>query len=321
MAVTQNETHVEESGFDQLLAAVDLRVEAFAVCEIGKHFSLTCDPFESVIVHFVLEGSGYLECEHGRLALTPGTIVVVPRRTAKKLRGIGPVLEECSAEAACPLTDGLVSFRALDGKADLLLGCALLPADSGTQSVFEHLERPLTSHANDPTIQALFAALSSELKRPRLGTRAFVSALMKQIIIVLFRSDLAEQAPMRSPSPDSRLARVVAAVLEQPEGGHTLETLAARAGMSRAQFSQKFSCAYNCSPKAFVQYVRLGSAARMLKESDLPIKSIAASVGYASRSHFSRAFLARYGLNPSSFRDISQLQGQAARPPSAGLAA
>jgi AraC-like DNA-binding protein len=32
------------------------------------------------------------------------------------------------------------------------------------------------------------------------------------------------------------------------------------------------------------------------------VKSIAASVGYASRSHFSRAFQAKFGIDPSSFR-------------------
>jgi AraC-like DNA-binding protein len=40
----------------------------------------------------------------------------------------------------------------------------------------------------------------------------------------------------------------------------------------------------------------------MLKGSDLPVKSIAASVGYASRSHFSRAFQAKFGIDPSAFR-------------------
>jgi transcriptional regulator GlxA family with amidase domain len=52
----------------------------------------------------------------------------------------------------------------------------------------------------------------------------------------------------------------------------------------------------------FVQTVRLRIAARMLAGSDMPVKSIAAAVGYASRSHFSRAFAARFGNDPSRYR-------------------
>jgi transcriptional regulator GlxA family with amidase domain len=49
--------------------------------------------------------------------------------------------------------------------------------------------------------------------------------------------------------------------------------------------------------------VRLGAAARLLQASGVPIKSVAAAVGYASRSHFSRAFRSEFGLDPSSFRE------------------
>ena len=52
----------------------------------------------------------------------------------------------------------------------------------------------------------------------------------------------------------------------------------------------------------FVQKVRLRVAARLLTTTDLPIKVIANSIGYASRSYFSRAFRAAYGADPKTFR-------------------
>jgi transcriptional regulator GlxA family with amidase domain len=144
-----------------------------------------------------------------------------------------------------------------------------------------------------------------ELSHPRLGTRAFVSALMKQIIIVLMRSPHDQGTPSLLPIVNGKLAGAVAAVLQRPQDVHTVESLAAKAGMSRARFSHHFSGAYQCSPKAFVHSVRLASAARLLKASSLPVKLVAASVGFASRSHFSRAFHARYGMDPSAFRHTS----------------
>jgi transcriptional regulator GlxA family with amidase domain len=49
----------------------------------------------------------------------------------------------------------------------------------------------------------------------------------------------------------------------------------------------------------------------MLAGSDLPVKSIAAAVGYASRSHFSRAFAARFGDDPSRYRHNQDLESAA----------
>ena len=44
-------------------------------------------------------------------------------------------------------------------------------------------------------------------------------------------------------------------------------------------------------------------AARLLATSDLPTKSVAAEVGYESRSAFSRTFAAHFGLSPQAWRD------------------
>ena len=40
----------------------------------------------------------------------------------------------------------------------------------------------------------------------------------------------------------------------------------------------------------------------MLNDTDLPVKTIAARVGFASRSHFSRAFKNFSGIDPAHFR-------------------
>jgi AraC family transcriptional regulator, activator of mtrCDE len=61
---------------------------------------------------------------------------------------------------------------------------------------------------------------------------------------------------------------------------------------------------YGESPLGFVQRVRLWHAATLLSTTDLSVKVVAASVGYASRSHFSRSFRAAYGVDPRTYRQI-----------------
>lgn len=292
----------QQSKIDRFLEAVEIRVEAFGVCEIGREHSLKCEPFESVIVHFVLSGEGFLESRHGRFPLRPGTAVVVPKLMAKSLTGVGPVKRVHAAEADCTLQDSIVRFAACDGQPDLVLGCAELSSSvGGDLPLFDQSKRPIIEHSDDPLLRALFTTMFDELRNPRLGTRAFVSALMKQVLIVLLRSQPDKNSSILLMS-GARLAGVVAAILDRPQDNHTVDSLAAIAGMSRSRFSHHFTMAYDVSPKSFVQAARLASAARLLRGTDLPVKSIAASVGYASRSHFSRAFQAKFGADPSAFR-------------------
>ena len=72
--------------------------------------------------------------------------------------------------------------------------------------------------------------------------------------------------------------------------------------MGRTAFAEAFSQAFGQGPIEFVQKARLRTAARLLATTDFPVKLVAASVGYASRSHFSRTFVAAYGIDPSGFR-------------------
>ena len=290
---------------DRFLEAVEIRVRAFGVCEIGQSHSLRCAPVPSVVVHFVLSGSGYLECEHGRYRLTKGTAVVVPKMLPKFLSASGPVKHVVDAQATCAVEDDLMRFRACDGVPSLVLGCAELSSTVGTElPLFDQVTRPIVEHSGDPMLQGLFETMFDELRNPRLGTRAFVSALMKQVLIVLLRSQ-PDHDSSKLLMTSARLAGAVAAILDNPENNHTVDSLAALVGMSRSCFSQHFTTAYHLSPKAFVQAARLASAARLLRGSDLPVKSVAASVGYASRSHFSRAFQAKFGLDPTAFRRSS----------------
>lgn len=302
-AFVRNARGVNAAGLDLLLDSVDVRLDAFAVCSIGREFSLRCAPLDSVVVHFVLKGEGVLDHDGGSLPLARGSVVVVPRNLAKQLRGVGPTRQVRDASSSCPLEDGLVRFDAFDADCDFILGCAMLSASVGNRlPLFEQLGEPVVLGSDSPALAPLFGIMFDELRRPGVGTRAFVSALMKQVLVVLLRSDDPATSAQLLPLVNGRLGRAVAAILSRPQDAHTVDSLAASAGMSRARFCHHFSAVHGCSPKAFVQSVRLSSAAKLLRGSSLPVKSVAATVGYASRSHFSRAFHARYGLDPSTFR-------------------
>ena len=58
----------------------------------------------------------------------------------------------------------------------------------------------------------------------------------------------------------------------------------------------------------FVKEVRLRASARMLIQTDFPIKTICAKIGYDSRSHFTHAFSEFFGSSPGKYRENNSTQ-------------
>lgn len=293
---------VSAEAIDRFLDDVGVRVEAFAICELGRHHRLNVEPPEEPLIHFVLRGEGFLDSGGQRLALVRGAVAVVPKGHAKSLCGSGPVERELDMSSSCPLEDGLIRFGAATGEADLVLGCAKLMLGGGSNgSLFDQLDHPIVMNPEHSLIP-LFDMMLDELSEPRPGSKTFINALMMQVVIVLLRSESLAEVCRIPTQKDPRLVAVAAAILGNPEHRYTVESLARHAGMSRSRFNHHFTETYKCSPMEFVRSVRLSSAATLLRGSRLPVKAIAASVGYSSRSQFSHAFQLRYGVAPMRFR-------------------
>jgi AraC-like DNA-binding protein len=314
---------------ENLLELLDVQLDAFAMCEIDRGCGLAVKASNTILVHFVLEGEGAISCEHGRYDLRAGRVILIPRNMAKTIEGPSPIRTVIDAEQGCPLAPGLVRFRASpSGTPGLVLGCGSISVGmGGTPGLLDHLDRPLVEECDGGPLPMLFAGMAAELRQPGPGTKAMVEALMKQILVVVLRSHLSRrlgESPLNLMLKNPQLGRAVAAVVTRPEDHHSVESLAAIAGMSRSSFNRQFAGSYGCTPMEFVQGVRLRAAARMLVSSGLPVKAIAAAVGYASRSHFSRAFTAQFGTDPTKFRatrDEASLTDVSPATPAADLAA
>jgi AraC-like DNA-binding protein len=298
-----------DTRFEEMLDLLEVRLDAFAVCDIGAGWRLACPPMDRILVHFVLAGEGVLRCERGDVPLRPGTMVVVPQGLAKMIEGPGTPVRTADMSSACPLSEGMVKFRANEGAgagAGLVLGCAAVTACVGEgRGLFDHLGEPLAEAAPDEAPALLFQAMLRELSSPGIGTRALVGALMKQILVLLLRAHLRRQgtgSPLSMPLMHPQLGRAVVAIVSRPHDDHSVESLARLCGMSRSRFSHHFTATYGRSPMAYVQAARLRAGARLLRGTRMPVKAISANVGYASRSHFSRAFRAEFGIDPSAYR-------------------
>lgn len=297
---------------DKLLITLAVRLHAFAICEVKEGWRLLFGPMDAVTIHYVLAGSGTLRVGAAEpIAFTPQTIMIVPARAAQSLE-TGHVLREIKAEERCRVVDdGLVTFTAGDGSRDLLCVCGTISANyAGALGLFDFLNGPLLQPlSSDAAMRSIFDMLLGELTHPAVGTQALTEALMKQCLILVLRHHLTTasvHSPIFTALRDERLARAVTIIIQQPTHHYTVDSLATIAGMSRSAFADGFARTFGESPIEFVQRVRLRHAAQMLSSTDLPVKAIAASIGYASRSSFSRLFRDEYGVDPSTFRASGQ---------------
>ena len=122
-----------------------------------------------------------------------------------------------------------------------------------------------------------------------------------------------EEALLWAASESARSGRTDTAVLAVLEHvgahiaePHTLDSLAAVAGVSPSQLGRTLKAATGMSVMAAVERVRLDAARELLDHTDLTATQVAARVGYADPLYFSRRFRGDSGLSPRAWRRRTQ---------------
>lgn len=170
----------------------------------------------------------------------------------------------------------------------LALGIAGAPAAS---------VRPVPQHIKSVLEAALTDALTGGLRRLHAQARVldFLVALAGHL----------HTLPCPEANQRARLRRV-REELDQLQGQvPNLGELARRHGFSARALNQGFKEAFGRTVFAYVADLRLDAADALLRASQVPLKVVAYRLGYASVSHFSRAYLRRFGLRPGAVRPPS----------------
>jgi AraC family transcriptional regulator, activator of mtrCDE len=274
---------------DKLLDGLEVEVEPFLVCDPRREPAGDGARAASATIHCTLNGSGSLELAGGAsVRVSTGSVSVVPTRLGARL----------------------VPDRGSRRDPDVLVASGRIRATyRGSIDLFDHLREPLIEHVGpDDPLSRSFEDLLDEIRGGRPGCRAMAEALLRRCLILLLRRYCAggeRQPSWLAALEDARLGRAVALMQERPEQSFSLPRLAEVAGMSRSVFAARFAEAWSQSPIEFLKGLRLARAAQLLTRTDLPVKAVAGRVGYASRSAFTRAFVARHGIGPLAFRAAS----------------
>ena len=269
---------------EQLLDGLTVAIGPVAVHRM-QNGALDVGHTEQSALYYVVRGAGWLDTAQSQpVGLTTRTVVVAPPRRRARI----------------------VVSNGAHGAQAVLVSVGMRASYHGLVGVFDNLPAPLVKRvsAADP-VRTSFEELREEIDARRPGFHAMSETLLRRCVIWLLRRcfERGESRPTwLVPVEDARLGRALAAMHERPEHCFTLTELAELAGMSRSVFAARFAQAVGQSPIELLKAARLARAADLLARTDLPVKRVAAQVGYASRSSFTRAFCARHGRPPASFR-------------------
>ncbi len=293
-----------EKVFDNLA----MTVEPFATCRLAEGWRMRLPIHDWVTLHYTLSGDGELKLGSGEVLPMPGnSLAVMPPNLGHAVQ-CGTVSNEIGYDGQddpeapmCELVAGSVDQIALSVVCGRIQVCY-----AGGMGLFDHLKEAIVLDFSDNEhMHGIFEALTKECQRSSPASSAMMAALMNQCLIEVLR-EVEKQSdgslPWLSALDDPRLSKVVETILDHPEQNYTLESLAGIAAMSRATFIRHFEKSFARTPMDYLRDVRLRRAAQLLQVSSMPVDSIAGKVGYASRSHFSRAFHDQYGVSPADFR-------------------
>ena len=232
-------------------------------------------------MHLMVQGAETIICG-------PGSVVIVPPKTAQSITADDDYTAAVSDQSCAIVRDGLLLLDAAHGgEGDLRLVCGYIMASiSGAFGLLDGIDGPIVENIGDIAfVRDAYRVMLEEISGPGLGTRALTGSLMKACLVYVLRNHFARAEPgsrLLGSLLEPRLNRAVTAVLDKPAAPHTVAGLAVSAGMSRSTFAREFRSAFGMSPMEFVAKTRLRHAAEMLRSTNVPIKMIAGSIGFAS---------------------------------------
>ncbi len=257
-------------------------------------------PSGQLQVYFVLDGEAQCRSGDTLLTLKCGTLLVAPSALNLQFTVAQSELSQSN--------DQIVMFAAppVGGTTMTLATIGLTVTSAAQLRICEQLDGALVEASGDAHIRQTVGLLLAEISHQQIGARSIIGALAKNLLLLAMREHLGKlrkDNPLNLLLAEPQIARVANAITDDPGKRYSMDSLARLAAMTPQALSRRFDALFGMAPNEFIQHARLTMAEAMLRTTDLPVKTIAGKVGFASRSHFSRLFSKFSGYDPTAYRN------------------
>lgn len=270
--------------------------------------------------HIVLQGSCWLLPSDGEpIHLTMGDVVLMPHGERhgmadspdRELVAVEHVSEECQRARVSTIFQLGPDGPDSSGPSCVMV-CGFYQLDQARRHpLLDQLPEVIHMPArlgHHPKLRSAVDLLCGELQERQNGSEVVVPALLEVLLLLILRAWFADQpcrehevdwaAALRDPA----ISAALAGIHDYPERPWTVESLGAESGLSRAAFARRFTSLVGQPPLAYLTWWRMTTAAMLLRQSDVPLSTIAQKVGYGSEFAFANAFKREFGVAPGHYR-------------------
>lgn len=224
---------------------------------------------------FITHGEGFFEDKEGRVSVTPGQVMIQPD-------GIWHCTDPTSAGG---WDEYWVCFNLLE--AERRFG-QIIPRSPGVFSI----TRPAA-------LEEIWKELCDLVYLRIPFFQEYTALLLHRLLIHLFQERNGDRVLRRHQGITAAEREIRRTFREEMIDW---EKIADLSGMGYDVFRQRFRRETGLAPKQYLIELKLLHAASLIRDTNLPIKEIAAEVGMTDPYYFSRLFQKRMGVPPRTYR-------------------
>lgn len=157
----------------------------------------------------------------------------------------------------------------------------------------------------DEVIESYIRSILFYFENPSLVTQDLISLKIKELILLLIRTESNES---RIRQIFSNLFDPIQVDFQEVIQNHLyedlrIEELAALTHLSVSTFKRKFKAIYKENPSTYLRNQKVKKAKKLLLATDLRITEVCFEAGFGELTHFNRVFKEQVGVSPSRFRE------------------
>lgn len=111
------------------------------------------------------------------------------------------------------------------------------------------------------------------------------------------------QLPTSLTKSELKLIRTIGnKIIKNHSLNYSLDQLSLESGLSQAKLQDGFKFLYKRTVTEYIRHVRLEAARELMSNGDLNVSQVVYSIGFTSRSYFSKIFKEKYDVTPNEYR-------------------
>ena len=145
--------------------------------------------------------------------------------------------------------------------------------------------------------------LLSESVSTRVQLQSRYQLILSQHIECLYSETYEERENANiSRSEIQKIRTITEHIIDNPGLNHSQDKLCSQFFVSQSKLQNGFKEVHKTTVSNFTRKVRLDKAKELLQSSDLNVSEIVYTVGFTSRSYFSKIFKLEFGCNPTAYK-------------------